>query len=44
MYRRTIGLTGPGSTLIEWDEEIPELDVPLAQADEARAIRDRVNA
>ena len=42
LYRRTIELTGPVSTLIEWDDEIPTFDVLLAEADKARAVRDRV--
>jgi hypothetical protein len=44
LYRRTIELTGPVSTLLEWDEEIPEFDVLLAEADKARAIRERLGA
>jgi uncharacterized protein len=43
LYRRTIELTGPVSTLIEWDEEIPTFDVLLAEADKARDIRARVS-
>jgi len=44
LYRRTIELTGPVSTLIEWDEEIPTFDVLLAEAAKARAIRARASA
>lgn len=40
LYRRTIALTGPVSTLIEWDDEIPELPVLLAEAERARRARD----
>jgi uncharacterized protein (UPF0276 family) len=40
LYRRSIELAGPVSTLIEWDDEIPELDVLLAEAKKARAVRD----
>lgn len=40
LYRRTIELTGPVSTLIEWDDEIPELAVLLAEAERARQVRD----
>jgi uncharacterized protein (UPF0276 family) len=40
LYRRTIELTGPVSTIIEWDEEIPSFDVLSAEADRARAVRD----
>ncbi len=40
LYRQTIALTGPVSTLIEWDDEIPELPVLLAEAERARRARD----
>lgn len=40
LYRETIALTGPVSTLIEWDDEIPELAVLLAEAERARLVRD----
>ncbi len=40
LYRTTIALTGPVSTLIEWDDEIPELPVLLAEAARARAVRE----
>lgn len=39
LYRQTIALTGPVSTLIEWDDEIPELPVLLAEAERARHAR-----
>lgn len=39
LYRQTIALTGPISTLIEWDDEIPELPVLLAEAERARQVR-----
>jgi uncharacterized protein (UPF0276 family) len=39
LYRQTIALTGPVSTLIEWDDEIPELAVLLAEAERARQVR-----
>jgi uncharacterized protein (UPF0276 family) len=39
LYRRTIALTGPVSTLIEWDDEIPEFDVLRAEAERARTVR-----
>jgi hypothetical protein len=42
LYRRTIELTGPVSTLVEWDDEIPEFDVLLAEVARARAVRDGV--
>jgi len=41
LYRRTIELTGPVSTLIEWDDEIPTFDVLMAEAAKARGVRDR---
>jgi uncharacterized protein len=40
LYRQTIALAGPVSTLIEWDDEIPELAVLLAEAERARQVRD----
>ncbi|HVY28634.1 MAG TPA: DUF692 domain-containing protein [Polyangiaceae bacterium] len=40
LYRQTIALAGPISTLIEWDDEIPELPVLLAEAERARRVRD----
>jgi uncharacterized protein (UPF0276 family) len=40
LYRQTIALAGPVSTLIEWDDEIPELAVLLAEAERARRVRD----
>lgn len=39
LYRETIALAGSVSTLIEWDDEIPELEVLLAEAEHARAVR-----
>ncbi|HKY35514.1 MAG TPA: DUF692 domain-containing protein [Polyangiaceae bacterium] len=39
LYRQTIALTGPVSTLIEWDDEIPDLPVLLAEAERARQVR-----
>ena len=39
LYRQTIELAGPVSTLIEWDDEIPELPVLLAEAERARSVR-----
>jgi uncharacterized protein len=40
LYRQTIALAGPVSTLIEWDDEIPELPILLAEAERARQARD----
>lgn len=42
LYRRAIERLGPVSTLIEWDDKIPPLEVLLAEAEKARAIRDEV--
>lgn len=39
LYRETIELAGPVSTLIEWDEDIPPLDELLAEVERARAVR-----
>jgi uncharacterized protein (UPF0276 family) len=41
LYRETIELTGPVSTLIEWDDEIPEFSIVLAEAERARKVRDQ---
>jgi hypothetical protein len=40
LYRLTIALAGPVSTLVEWDDEIPELSVLLAEAERARRVRE----
>lgn len=42
LYRATLQLTGPVSTLIEWDDEIPEWSVLAAEAEKARQVRDEV--
>lgn len=42
LYRATLAQTGPVSTLIEWDDEIPEWSVLAAEAEKARAVRDEV--
>jgi uncharacterized protein (UPF0276 family) len=44
LYRLAIELAGPVSTLVEWDDDIPELEVLLAEAEHARAERDRALA
>jgi uncharacterized protein (UPF0276 family) len=41
LYRFAIERVGSVSTLIEWDDAIPELDVLLAEAERARTERDR---
>ena len=38
LYERTLHHTGPVSTLIEWDDEIPDYDGLVAEAERARAI------
>ncbi len=38
LYRFTLAHTGPVSTLIEWDQDIPSLDAVLDEADRARAL------
>jgi hypothetical protein len=44
LYRLTIEHAGPISTLIEWDDEIPALEVVLAEAERARTERERALA
>jgi uncharacterized protein (UPF0276 family) len=41
LYRLTIEHTGAVSTLVEWDDEIPALEVVLAEAERARSERER---
>ncbi len=40
LYDEAIGLFGPTPTLIEWDQDIPELDVLLAEAAHAGEVLD----
>jgi uncharacterized protein (UPF0276 family) len=42
LYRRACEHTGPVSTLVEWDDDIPAFEVLLAEAEKARVIRDEV--
>ncbi len=42
LYRLTLRHCGRVSTLVEWDEEVPELDVVVAQAEQARTIATEV--
>jgi len=42
LYRRTIERTGPVSTLVEWDDDIPPFETLVAEANIARGIRDEV--
>jgi len=44
LYRDAIGRMGPRPTLIEWDADIPALDVLLAEARKADAILDAARA
>ncbi len=41
LYRRAWARTGPTATLYEWDEDIPEWDVLLAEARKALRYRDQ---
>lgn len=38
LYRYVLERTGPVSTLIEWDQDIPSMEAVLDQADQARAL------
>jgi uncharacterized protein (UPF0276 family) len=38
LYGRLIARTGPVSTLIEWDDKLPELDELVAEAARARRV------
>ena len=40
LYRLTIELTGSVSTLIEWDDDIPEFEVLMDEVERARRVRD----
>jgi uncharacterized protein len=44
LYREALRRVGPVPTLIEWDQDIPALDVVLDEADRARAILSEVTA
>ncbi len=44
MYAQTIAHFGPKPTLIEWDDNLPDFGVLLAEADKAQVILDRVAA
>ncbi len=44
LYRRAISRCGAVSTLVEWDDEIPEWDVLAAEAAKARGVRAEVLA
>ncbi|MEP3476324.1 MAG: DUF692 domain-containing protein [Hyphomicrobiales bacterium] len=41
IYQRTINLTGPVASLIEWDNDIPSFDVLLGEQQTAQKILDR---
>lgn len=38
LYRYVLDRTGPVSTLIEWDQEIPSMEAVMDEADRARAV------
>jgi uncharacterized protein (UPF0276 family) len=42
LYRATLRRTGPVSTLIEWDDEIPHWSVLAEEAEKARRVRNEV--
>jgi uncharacterized protein len=42
LYRYTLGRLGRVSTLVEWDDRIPELEEVVAEAERARAIESEV--
>jgi uncharacterized protein (UPF0276 family) len=42
LYRLAVGHCGRVSTLIEWDDKIPEFDILCAEAERARAIESEV--
>ena len=44
LYRLAIEHAGPVSTLIEWDDQIPEVEVVLAEAERAKLERERALA
>lgn len=44
LYEATIQLAGPVSTLIEWDDEIPEYPVLAAEAEKVKELRARALA
>jgi uncharacterized protein (UPF0276 family) len=44
LYRRTLARTGPVSTMVEWDDEIPPFDVVWAEVQKARTVATEVFA
>lgn len=42
LYRRALQRTGPVSTIVEWDDDIPEFEVVWGEAKKAAALRDDV--
>ena len=42
LYRRAVERFGAISTLVEWDDHVPELEVVLAEAERARTVEDAV--
>lgn len=41
LYEYIIGAAGPVSTMVEWDDKIPEFAIVKAELDKARALADR---
>ncbi|MBK8259102.1 MAG: DUF692 domain-containing protein [Polyangiaceae bacterium] len=39
LYKQAVQLTGPVSTLIEWDDDIPAFEILAAEAEKARVLR-----
>jgi uncharacterized protein (UPF0276 family) len=42
LYARLVGRTGPVATLVEWDDDIPALDVVHAEVLKARMLTERI--
>lgn len=42
LYERVVARCGPVSTLVEWDDHVPEAETVLAEAERARSIEGRV--
>jgi uncharacterized protein (UPF0276 family) len=38
LYRHTVRRFGRVSTLVEWDDRVPDLDIVCAEADRAREV------
>jgi len=44
LYKQTLALTGPVATLIEWDNDVPELDILLNERQKAQCFLDKQTA